>query len=242
MDNGRWPSRSLALPSKPGRGRAVTPGWLQGWSRAGNLDPWQGCSSAGLPFSRTSPVGPCLPVAPASYGPDVSQEVASAPPGSTLGHQSPQGVGSLRVSSVQRCMCGDPVSCCSSGPGSRVLSVPGACNCHGRGRDHVRPGIQSCGAAASLALPSQSTSISTHISAQGGGLVHCQCWDLQGLPDVHTGTSGAAMSPGAPPQWCGAAAGRAPSSRPMVGVRFPVWPTLEALSATAERQQRPPRG
>lgn len=97
MDNGRWPLRSLALPSKPGRGRAVTPGWLQGWSRAGNLDPWQGCSSAGLPFSRTSPVGPCLLVAPASYGPDVSQEVASAPPGSTLGHQSPQGVGSLRV-------------------------------------------------------------------------------------------------------------------------------------------------
>ena len=162
---------------------------------------------------------------------------------SGLHRVSPQDAGGLRVSSVQRGMRGDLVSCCSSVPGSRGLSTPGACSCHGRGRDRLRPGIQSCGAAVSLALPSPSMSTSAHISsARGGGLAHCRCWDLQGLPDVHTGTSGAAMSPRAPPQQCGAAAGRATWSRPVAGVWSPAWPTLEAVSATAERQQRPPRG
>lgn len=176
--------------------------------------------------------------------------MAYAPSGNTLGHQSPQGAGGsagLRVSSVQRRMHGDPVSCCSSGPWSRALSAPGACSCHGwagrasRGRDLLGPRTRSCGAAASLALPSLSTSTSTHISSTpGGGLVHCRFWDLQGLPDVSTGMSGVAVSPGASPQRCGAAAGPAPWSRPVAGcgllVAHPGGPECHGREATVSSQ------
>ena len=70
VGDGRWPSRSLALPSKPGTGRAVTPGWVQGRQSG----PLAGLGSAGPPFSGPSPMGPCFPVAPPFYGPDVSQK------------------------------------------------------------------------------------------------------------------------------------------------------------------------
>ena len=130
VSEGHWPSCSLALSSKPERVRAMTPGCVQGWSRAGNLDPWQGCSSAGPTLLTPISGGILPPGRPFLVQSRCLPGMASAPSGNTLGHQSPQCAGGLQVSSVQWRMHGDPVSCCSSGPRSGALSAPGACGCH----------------------------------------------------------------------------------------------------------------
>ena len=157
VGDGRWPSCSLALPSKPGTGRAMTPGWVQGWSRAG---PGQAIWSPGraelcqTALLRPISGGTLLPGRPSLLRSRCLPGSGLCPfwEHSGLHRVSPQDAGGLRVSSVQRGMCGDLVSCCSSMLGSRALSAPRACSCHGQGRHRLRPRIElwSCGVSCSL--------------------------------------------------------------------------------------------